>query len=139
MAFNLVTLRPRVSQIAPILYLLYHLFTGCLIAINSLTIKTNNTKIRILSWNARGASRKGFKTKIKKLRKIHNLDIISSMETKVNSNKAQTIIQSISMPNYVEILTDGSFRGSWLIWKYIFGFHMELFPLVIDFSIIILR
>lgn len=72
--------------------------------------------MRKLSWNVRGAGRKVFKNQIKELTQIHNSDIIILTETNVSSNKGQTIIQNITLPNYVKIhskafLEESSYYG----------------------------
>lgn len=63
--------------------------------------------MRILSWKISRAGQRGFKNQITELIKFYKLDIVILMKTKVYSNKVQSIIQTISMPNYVEIHREG--------------------------------
>lgn len=63
--------------------------------------------MRILSRNISGVGRKGFKDQLRELIRNHNPDIIILMETKVTSEKAQTIIKNITFPNYTDVPPEG--------------------------------
>lgn len=67
--------------------------------------------MKILSWNVHGASRKRLKSQLKDLMRICNPDIILVMETRVNSGKAQLVLQILKIPNYVEIPPEGFTEG----------------------------
>lgn len=63
--------------------------------------------MKILSWSVRGACQKRFKNQLNVLFKIHNLDIIVLMATKVSSNRGKNIDQLLKRPIFVEILPQG--------------------------------
>lgn len=63
--------------------------------------------MRVLKLAYKGAGGGGFKAQLKNLVTEYNPDIITLMDTKVNSNRAQQIIQSLNNSNYVEISPEG--------------------------------
>lgn len=59
--------------------------------------------MKIISWNIWGVGYGGFKTLIKDLINIYNLDITILMETRVTSKRAQEIINKRTVPSSIEI------------------------------------
>lgn len=82
--------------------------------------------MRILSWNIRGTGRNSFLANIRHLISKYNLDILVLMETRVYSNRAQRIIRSINLLNFVEIQPEGFSCGIWLLWKNTSGFDIKV-------------
>lgn len=68
--------------------------------------------MRTLSWNKSGAARKWFNNQTKNFNIYPNPTHNILVETKSNSNKAQAIIRSINMPEYIEICLEGFLRKS---------------------------
>lgn len=66
----------------------------------------------ILSWN-RVIGRKGFKHQLLDLLITHKSDITVLLETRVNLSRAQNIICSLNIRNFIEIFPE-SFL--WVIW-----------------------
>lgn len=73
-------------------------------------------KMRILSWNIRGAGRKGFLAQLKHLVSCYMPDVLVLMETKVASSKASNIISKINFLNSIEIVPEGYSARIWLFW-----------------------
>lgn len=83
-----------------------------------------------VSWNIRGAGRRGIEAQIRDLIKFYNLDIIISMGKRVNSNKAQ---QSSQFKNsYIKISSEGFLGGLWLLQLNKDTLKIEIFRLVIN-------
>lgn len=70
--------------------------------------------MKILTWNIRGAGRKGFVHQVCKLIKNYHLDILVLLETKVNLEKSNLIIKRFNYPYFVEIF-HGLLGGLWVI------------------------
>lgn len=72
--------------------------------------------MRIISWNVRVAGRKGFISQIKEIIRIYKPykpDIITLLETKVNSSRATKIIKKLNFNHYKEISPIGLMGGIW--------------------------
>lgn len=82
--------------------------------------------MKIVSWNVRGAGKKGFNSQVRYLISKYDLDILALVETRVNSNRAHKIIERINLPNFVEILPKGFSGGIWLLWKNSMEFQLNL-------------
>lgn len=67
-----------------------------------------------LSWNIKGASRKGFLAQLNHLILDHKPDILALMKTKVSLSKARKFFSRINFPNSLEIAPEGYSRGIWL-------------------------
>lgn len=63
--------------------------------------------MNFLNWNIKSVGQEGFQTQVEDLTNMHNHDIIILMDTTVNTNRAQQIIQSLDIPKYVEISLEG--------------------------------
>lgn len=57
--------------------------------------------MRVISWNIKGRGSGSFKPHLTYLLAECNPDIIILMETKVNSNRAEQVIQTLEVPNYI--------------------------------------
>lgn len=68
---------------------------------------SNLDPIKLSSWNVRGAGRKSFYSQVKFLMAKYNPDVMVFMETRVNSNKASKIVETLNWPNFVEIRPEG--------------------------------
>lgn len=75
---------------------------------------TTAFKMRILSWNIRGAGRKKFLAQLKHLVSCYMPDVLVLMETKVASSKASNIISKINFLNSIEIVLEGYSARIWL-------------------------
>lgn len=62
--------------------------------------------MKVISWNVRVAGHGGFKSQFRDLLEAQDLDIFILMETKVNSNQAQQVIESLNISNYVNLPKD---------------------------------
>lgn len=78
-----------------------------------MAIKISKQTLKILSWNM-GVGCGGFKAQLKDM-KMHNLDIIILMETKLNSSRTQQLIHSLHISNFIEISPRGFSGGLWLL------------------------
>lgn len=58
--------------------------------------------MKIISWNIRRTCRKGLCSQVRFLLSKYNLDIISLMETRVNSKRTHKIIERINLSNLIE-------------------------------------
>lgn len=56
----------------------------------------------------------------------HNPDIIVLMETKVNTNRAQHIIKSLNIRNFIEIPPEAFSKGILLLWTHIMDFQLGI-------------
>lgn len=62
-------------------------------------IHKNWCLMKLISWNVKGAGKKGFYSQVKFLMSNDNPDVIVCIETSVNSNRVHKIIERINLPN----------------------------------------
>lgn len=89
-----------------------------------------------LNQNIRGAGHGGLKTQLRNLLKVHNPDIILLMETRINSNRDQQIIQSLNKTNHVDISPEEFLGDLWLLQFDKATFQFETSILIIDLFIV---
>lgn len=73
--------------------------------------------MKIISWDVRGARRRGIYSQVRDLISIFNPDILVCMETRVNFGRALKIIKKITMPTFLEISPSVFLGGIWFFWK----------------------
>lgn len=73
--------------------------------------------MKIFSCNFRGASRRGVIYQVREFINDYHPDIIVLLETKMNSNRAKSIIQNFSLyfPFFIEIPLVGFTGGLWVL------------------------
>lgn len=59
--------------------------------------------MKIISWNVKGAGREVFYSPVKDFISRYNLNILVFMEARVNASRILKIINTINLPNFVEI------------------------------------
>lgn len=71
----------------------------------------------IISWNVRDVGQVGFTHKIVELASLYHPDIIFFMETRVNSNRANNIINRLSriFLFHFKVLSTGYATGLWVL------------------------
>lgn len=77
---------------------------------------SNWNPMKIINWNVRGASRKGFYGQVRYLISKFNPNILAFVGTRVNSNEACKIIEKSNFPIFFKILRVGFLRGFGLHW-----------------------
>lgn len=71
--------------------------------------------MKILSWNIRGAGKKGSLTQLKHVIDCNKPEVLVLMETRINSSKACKLISKTNFPNFVEIPPEGYSGGIWFL------------------------
>lgn len=73
--------------------------------------------MRILSWNVRGAEQKDSKNQLRTVMKFHDSDILIFSETKIDLDRALSLISHLKIPHF-QIICSEDFSG-WirLLWK----------------------
>lgn len=84
--------------------------------------------MKILSWIVRGVGNEGFTQLVREFTTLYQPDILIFMETKVNSNKAEKLLNMFSFqyPFYLEISPIGYKGGLWILWKHSPHFQLQI-------------
>lgn len=73
--------------------------------------------MKIVSWNCQGVGDDEFRRKFRELVRVHRLDVVFLLETRVAQEQAYNIAPFLGFSRYHLAPTDGMDGGIWLLWN----------------------